>query len=110
MRRTSVVALGLAIVLGVAAPASTQNFAPPPPPPPAPTLPSATTGPPATICSTDYGWCPIQYAATSRGGYCACFYPPNNNWILGRGRYWPYDPVGVSPYLNAHTGPPATLR
>src|SRR4029453_14030661 len=112
MRRTWVVALGLAIVLGIAVPASPQNFAPPPPPPPAPTLPSASTGPPATICSTDYGWgplqypapprgppptiCspdygwgPIQYAATSRGGHCACFYPPNNNWILGRGRYWP---------------------
>jgi hypothetical protein len=110
MRLAWVVALGLAIVLGLAVPASTQNFAPPPPPPPAPTLPSASTGPPATICSTDYGWCPIQYAATSRGGYCACFYPPNNNWILGRGRYWPYDPANTSPYLNPHTGPPATLR
>ena len=96
----------LAAVLGLAitSPALAQNFAPPPPPVARPGAPAAT------ICSTDYGWCPIQYAATSRGGYCACFYPPNNNWILGRGRYWPYDPVGVSPYLNAHTGPPATLR
>jgi hypothetical protein len=92
MRLAWVVALGLAIVLGLAVAASTQNFAPPPPPPPAPTLPSASTGPPATICSTDYGWCPIQYAATSRG------------------RYWPYDPANTSPYLNPHTGPPATLR
>jgi len=107
MRRAWVAALALAIAFATVAPASSQNFAPPPPPPPPSPYKSAA---PATICSTDYGWCPIQYAATSRGGYCACFYPPNNNWILGRGRYWPYDPVGVSPYLNAHTGPPATLR
>jgi hypothetical protein len=72
-------------------------------------MPSATGGAPATICSTDYGWCPLQYAATMPGGFCYCFYPPRT-WLPGRGRYWPYDPATASPYLNPHTGPPATLR
>ena len=107
MRRVRVVALGLAILLGGAVPASTQNFAPAPPPPPPPAFPSPA---PPTICSTDYGWCPLQYAATAAGGYCACFWPPTNTWLPGRARYWPYDPATASPYLNPHTGPPATIR
>jgi len=105
MRRAWVGVLGLAILLGVAVPASTQSFAPQPPPVP----PKGDAAPP-TICSTDYGWCPIQYAATAAGGYCACFYPPNNTWITGRARYWAFDPATASPYLNPHTGPPTTIR
>ena len=107
MRRAWVAALGLAIALASVVPASSQNFAPPPPPPPPSPFKS---GAPATICSTDYGWCPIQYAATQMNSpFCYCFSPPGS-WVLGKGRYWPYDPATASPYLNPHTGPPTTLR
>ena len=107
MRRTWVAALALAIALATVVPASSQNFAPAPPPP----APSPfKSGAPATICSTDYGWCPIQYAATAMNSpFCYCFSPPGS-WVLGKGRYWPYDPATASPYLNPHTGPPTTLR
>jgi len=89
------------LALLAVAPASAQNFAPPPPPVARPTAPAAT------ICSTDYGWCPIQ-TVTLGGGQCYCFVPPNT-WLRGLARYWPYEGP-VSPYLNPHQGPPATLR
>jgi hypothetical protein len=99
MRR---LAMALVLLLLAASLAGAQNFAPAPPPgPPRP------AGPAATICSTDYGWCPIQIVATP-GGTCYCFVPPST-WLPGSARYWPYEGP-VSPYLNPHTGPPATLK
>jgi hypothetical protein len=98
MRRLAIAA---ALLLAAAAPALAQNFAPQPPPRPQP------GGPVATICSTDWGWCPLQTVATG-GGSCYCFVPPAT-WLLGSARYWPYTGP-VSPYLNPHTGPPATLK
>jgi len=107
MRRAWVAALGPATGLAGLVSASGQNFAPPPPPPPPSPYKNAA---PPTIRSTDYGWCPIQYAATQQNSpFCYCFSPPNS-WVLGKGRYWPYDPATASPYLNPHTGPPTTLR
>ena len=101
MRRlATTVALLVAIVLVPGAGA--QNFAPAPPP-----LPKRPAGPAATICSTDWGWCPIRIVATA-GGVCYCFVPPST-WLPGSARYWPYEGP-VSPYLNPHTGPPATLK
>jgi hypothetical protein len=98
MRR---VVVTLVVVLTTVLPASAQNFAPTPP------ARSAPGGPPATICSTDHGWCPLQ-AVVPPGGACYCFVPPST-WLSGSARYWPYE-GRVSPYLNPHTGPPATLR
>jgi hypothetical protein len=98
MRR---LAMALALVLALGSLAAAQNFAPQPPPPPRP------GGPAATICSTDWGWCPIQTVATAGGG-CYCFVPPGT-WLAGSARYWPYEGP-VSPYLNPHTAPPSTLR
>ena len=88
-------------MLAAAASALAQNFAPPPPPRP-------TMGTPvATICSTDWGWCPVQTVVTP-GGFCTCFVPPSTR-LPGSARYFPYQGP-VSPYLNPHTGPPPTLR
>ena len=87
--------------LAAASPVVAQNFAPAPPSVP---RPSAA---PATICSTDYGWCPIQ-AIAAAGGSCYCFVPPNT-WLPGVARFWPYQGP-VSPYLNPHQVPPSTLR
>jgi hypothetical protein len=89
------------LLLGAASPTRAQNFAPPPPPVARPGAPLAT------ICSTDYGWCPIQ-AMTAPGGSCYCFVPPST-WLPGLARYWIYQGP-VSPYLNPHQGPPSTLR
>ena len=99
MRR---LALAVLLLLAAAPLAGAQNFAPQPPPPP-----RAPAGPAATICSTDYGWCPIQTVVTP-GGTCYCFVPPKT-WLTGSARYWPYEGP-VSPYLNPHTGPPPTLK
>jgi hypothetical protein len=93
---------GLALALAAVAPAEAQNFAPRPPPPRAP-----AGAPAATICSTDWGWCPMQAVATP-GGFCFCFVPPNYR-LPGLARYFPYEGP-VSPYLNPHTGPPPVLR
>ena len=93
--------MALALVLAVGTPATAQNFAPQPAPVPRP------AGPQATICSTDYGWCPLQIVATP-GGACYCFVPPST-WLAGSARYWPYEGP-VSPYLNPHTAPPSTLK
>jgi hypothetical protein len=98
MRR---VVMAVALVLAVSTLATAQNFAPQPPPVPRP------AGPQATICSTDWGWCPLQ-AVASPGGGCYCFVPPST-WLAGSARYWPYEGP-VSPYLNPHTGPPPTLK
>ena len=95
-----VLVAALLLLLG-ASPALAQNFAPRPPPVVRPGSPQAT------ICSTDYGWCPIQNVTTG-GGFCYCFVPPAT-WIPGSARYWPYEGP-VSPYLNPHTGPPSTLK
>ena len=100
MRR---VAITLGLLVAVLAPgAGAQNFAPAPPVPP-----KRAGGPAATICSTDWGWCPVQTVVTP-GGACYCFVPPST-WLAGSARYWPYEGP-VSPYLNPHTGPPATLK
>jgi hypothetical protein len=98
MRR---VVTALALVLAVSTLATAQNFAPQPAPAPRP------AGPQATICSTDWGWCPLQIVATP-GGACYCFVPPGS-WLAGSARYWPYEGP-VSPYLNPHTVPPSTLK
>ena len=98
MRRVSAV---LALLLLAGAPALAQNFAPPPP------VRARPGGPVATICSTDWGWCPVQ-AVVVPGGACWCFVPPLT-WLPGSARYWPYEGP-VSPYLNPHTVPPSTLR
>ena len=92
--------LALALLLA-AAPVLAQNFAPQPAPPP------KAGGPAATICSTDWGWCPVQTVVTP-GGACWCFVPPST-WLPGSARYWPYEGP-VSPYLNPHVKPPSTLR
>ena len=89
------------LALAVATPVLAQNFAPQPPPVVRPGSPAAT------ICSTDYGWCPIQ-TVTTGGGFCYCFVPPNT-WLPGLARYWPYEGP-VSPYLNPHQAPPTTIR
>ena len=99
MRR---LALTVLFLLATAPLAEAQNFAPPPPAPPA-----RPAGPAATICSTEYGWCPIQIVVTP-GGACYCFVPPQT-WLAGSARYWPYEGP-VSPYLNPHTAPPSTLK
>ena len=93
--------LAVVLALAVAGPAAAQNFAPAPP------HVARPGAPPATICSTDWGWCPIQVVAMP-GGACYCFVPPGT-WLPGLARYWPYEGP-VSPYLNPHQGPPATLR
>jgi hypothetical protein len=98
MRRWPIAVL---LALAVAGSASAQNFAPQPPARPRP------AGPQATICSTDYGWCPIQTVAAP-GGSCYCFVPPGT-WLAGSARYWPYEGP-VSPYLNPHQVPPSTIR
>jgi hypothetical protein len=97
------VLLAAALALA-AAPAHAQNFAPQPPAPPSN---PAASGPVATICSTDWGWCPLQRVVTP-GGHCTCFVPPNTR-LPGSARYFPYAGP-VSPYLNPHVRPPATLR
>jgi len=95
-------ALFVAVLALVApTPVLAQNFAPQPPPVVRPGSPAAT------ICSTDYGWCPIQ-TVTTGGGFCYCFVPPNT-WLPGLARYWPYEGP-VSPYLNPHQAPPTTIR
>jgi hypothetical protein len=99
MARALIAAL---LSLAATAPAGAQNFGPPPPP-----LVARPPGPQATICSTDYGWCPIQTVAVPGSG-CYCFVPPGT-WLPGLARYWPYTGP-VSPYLNPHTAPPSTLR
>jgi hypothetical protein len=96
------VAGALALLLAVASVATAQNFAPPPAAPPA--RPGA---PAATICSTEWGWCPLQ-AVSAPGGGCYCHVPPST-WLPGIARYWPYEGP-VSPYLNPHTAPPSTLK
>ena len=96
------ICIAVVLALGAASPAAAQNFAPPPPP-----APRAPGAPAATICSTDRGWCPVQTVVTP-GGFCYCFVPPAT-WLPGLARYFPYTGP-VSPYLNPHTGPPATLR
>jgi hypothetical protein len=98
MRRALIAAL---LSLAAVSPAFAQNFAPAPPPVPRP------GAAPATICSTDHGWCPIQGIAAS-GASCYCFVPPST-WLPGLARYWPYQGP-VSPYLNPHQVPPSTLR
>ena len=95
------VSAAVALLLLAAAPALAQNFAPRPPPV------SRPGGPAATICSTDWGWCPVQTVAAPGGG-CWCFVPPAT-WLPGSARYWPYEGP-VSPYLNPHTAPPSTLK
>jgi len=95
------VSAAVALLLLAAAPALAQNFAPRPPPV------SRPGGPAATICSTDWGWCPVQTVAAPGGG-CWCFVPPAT-WLPGSARYWPYEGA-VSPYLNPHMAPPSTLR
>ena len=92
----------LLLVVAAAGPATAQNYAPAPPP--APVAPRAA---PATICSTDWGWCPVQGLVTPGAG-CYCFVPPAT-WLAGAARYWPYSGP-VSPYLNPHTAPPSTLK
>lgn len=92
--------IGALLMLTAAAPARAQNFAPPPPPVARPGAPLAT------ICSTDYGWCPIQ-AMMAPGVSCYCFVPPNT-WLPGLSRFWLYRGP-VSPYLNPHQTPPSTL-
>ncbi|PYM19737.1 MAG: hypothetical protein DMD78_23745 [Candidatus Rokuibacteriota bacterium] len=94
-------AMACLLVLAVVPLAGAQNFAPQPPPPP------RVGAPAATICSTDWGWCPLQTLAAPGGG-CYCFVPPRT-WLAGSARYWPYEGP-VSPYLNPHTGPPSTIR
>jgi hypothetical protein len=89
------------IVLAAVGPAAAQNFAPHPPPVVRPGAPAAT------ICSTDYGWCPLQ-AVAAAGGYCYCFVPPST-YLPGLARYWLYEGP-VSPYLNPHQAPPSTIR
>jgi hypothetical protein len=96
------VLIAVLLTLAIAAPALAQNFAPSGPPPPR--MPSSA---PATICSTAWGWCPVQ-AVVTPGGACYCFVPPST-WLPGSGRYFPYEGP-VSPYLNPHTAPPSTLR
>jgi hypothetical protein len=98
MRRVFIAAV---LTLAAAAPALAQNFAPAPPPRP------RVSGPQATICSTDWGWCPMHTVATPGGG-CYCFVPPST-WLQGSARYYPYQGP-VSPYLNPHMAPPSTLR
>jgi hypothetical protein len=98
MRR---LAMALLVVAAAVPAASAQNFAPQAPRPP------RAGGPVATICSTDWGWCPVQTVVTP-GGSCYCFVPPGT-WLAGSARYWPYQGP-VSPYLNPHTGPPPTLK
>src|SRR5687767_4093438 len=100
MLRALIVAV---LALAVAPPAFAQNFAPRATPPPR----ASAGGPQATICSTDWGWCPAHTVVTP-GGFCYCFVPPST-WLPGSARYWPYE-GRVSPYLNPHTGPPPTLR
>ncbi|HEU4368531.1 MAG TPA: hypothetical protein VFV05_09940 [Methylomirabilota bacterium] len=90
------------LALAVATPALAQNFAPRPPPAP-PRASSAM----ATICNTEWGWCPVQ-TIVAPGGSCYCFVPPAT-WLPGSARYFPYQGP-VSPYLNPHTAPPSTLR
>jgi hypothetical protein len=89
------------LMLAVVPLAGAQNFAPAPPAPP------RAGAPAATICSTDWGWCPVQIVVMP-GGSCYCFVPPST-WLAGSARYWPYEGP-VSPYLNPHTGPPSTIR
>ncbi|HEY2995280.1 MAG TPA: hypothetical protein VGM22_20895 [Methylomirabilota bacterium] len=95
------IAMAVALMLALVSPAAAQNFAPQPPPPARP------GGPAATICSTEWGWCPIQTVVLPGGG-CYCFVPPST-WLAGSARYWPYEGP-VSPYLNPHTAPPSTLK
>jgi hypothetical protein len=92
----------VALALVAVGPAAAQNFAPQPP-----QRPRFGGAPQANICSTDYGWCPIQVVALA-GGQCYCFVPPNT-WLLGLARNFPYEGP-VSPYLNPHTSPPALIR
>jgi hypothetical protein len=98
MARALIAAL---LALALASPALAQNFAPRPPP-----VAAGPGAPQATICSTDYGWCPIQTVAVA-GGRCHCFVPPAT-WLPGLARYWPYQGP-VSPYLNPHQAPPSTI-
>ncbi|HXH81740.1 MAG TPA: hypothetical protein VNN07_02310, partial [Candidatus Tectomicrobia bacterium] len=78
------------------------------PAPAAPPANPATSGPPpATICSTAWGWCPIGVVAAP-GAACSCFVPPATV-LPGVARYWPYQGP-VSPYLNPHESPPSVIR
>jgi hypothetical protein len=99
MRRWCIVLL---LLLASVSSAAAQNFAPQPP-----QRPRSPGAPQANICSTDYGWCPIQQVATP-GGSCYCFVPPSS-WLPGLARFWPYQGP-VSPYLNPHETPPSTIR
>jgi hypothetical protein len=89
------------LALAPTSPVLAQNFAPRPPPVVRPGAPTAT------ICSTDYGWCPV-HAVVTPGGSCYCFVPPST-WVSGSARYWRYEGP-VSPYLNPHQAPPSTIR
>lgn len=96
------IVIALALVLAATTLVTAQNFAPPPAAPPPRPAPAA-----ATICSTEWGWCPLQIVAAP-GGACYCYVPPST-WLPGLARYWPYEGP-VSPYLNPHAGPPSTLK
>jgi hypothetical protein len=97
--RGSIVAsvlLAAAVVLGGSA--SAQNFGPVPAPAPA--------NPPATICNTPWGWCPVN-AVLMPGAPCQCVVPPATA-LPGVARYWPYQGA-VDPYLNPHSSVPSTI-
>lgn len=93
-------AMAIALVLAIVSLSTAENFAAPPAAP-------STGSPPATICSTEWGWCPLQVVVPP-GGACYCFVPPST-WLSGLARYWPYQGP-VSPYLNPHVAPPSTLK
>jgi hypothetical protein len=66
---------------------------------------TAAQTPQATICSTQWGWCPLPLPTTLLPGTpCSCAVP-GQGYLGGVARffnYWAYTGRPVSPYLNPH--------
>jgi hypothetical protein len=77
-----------------------------PVPAPRPAVP--LVGPPANICTTQWGWCQLPTWSAPPGIACACL-TASNQEVPGTTRYFPYEGP-ASPYLQPHAGPPSTIR
>ena len=94
------IALPLLVVLA-GGPARSQAQRPPHPHP-------STAPAPANICTTQWGWCQLPTLTAPAGIACVCL-TAQNQQVPGVPRFFPYEGP-ASPYLQPHTGPPATIR
>jgi len=66
----------------------------------------------ATICSTQWGWCPLDPSwRITAGRPCHCV-APSGQTLAGVTRHFDYAAYQrpVSPYLNPHWAPPPVIK